>query len=128
MNTEQLKLVEDDRIKARIAGRQQAFEIVQLLEWKDGTGADFAETFLEELRSKLPQRAKSQEPEKPPEPIARLGATKMNFGAHFGKSFDEVPLDYLSWLCGSSEDLLKSLRAYLKHPELEARRGSCPTD
>lgn len=112
------------RIKARIAGRRQAGEILSLLEWEDGTGADFAEHFLDELRSKLPQKHEPQQEEPPPVPIARLGATKMTFGAHNGKSFDEVPLDYLSWLCGATEDSLKSLRAYLNHPEIESRRGS----
>lgn len=35
----------------------------------------------------------------------------------------EVEIDYLSWLCGQQEASMKSLRAYLKHPELESRRG-----
>ena len=59
-----------------------------------------------------------------PEPIARLGAIEMPFGAYAGKSFDETPIEYLDWLCRSDESFYKSLRAYLKHPDLESRRGS----
>ena len=57
-----------------------------------------------------------------PEPIARIGATEMPFGAHKGKSLDDVPLEYLDWLCSSQEGFYKNLKAYLKHPELESRR------
>lgn len=109
-------------IAARVAGRKAAEEIKPLLEWPNNHGADFADGFLSQMRQLLPQRkADAIEPEKP-QPIARLGAIEMPFGAHAGKTLDDVPLEYLDWLCRSQEEFYKNLRAYLKHPELESRR------
>jgi hypothetical protein len=120
----------EDRIKAKVSGRNEAASLCELLflsdgtpPWADGTGEDFAEAFLAEVQARLPQRREAQ-PEKPAEtPIARLGATAMPFGTHNGETFDEVSLEYLGWLCGAQEDFFRQLRAYLKHPELEVRRG-----
>jgi hypothetical protein len=87
-------------------------------------GADYADAFCETLRSLLPQRRKDVVEPKSPPPIARLGAMQIPFGQHAGKCFDDIPLDYLDWLCRSQEDFYRDLRAYLKHPELESRRGA----
>ncbi len=116
-------VVDEGKILARKSARDSASEIIQLLEWPDGYGADFAEAFLEALRSKLPKRRTTEPTPEKPQPIARLGATVMPFGAHQGKSFDEVPLEYLDWLCGTQESFHQALKAYLKHPELISRRG-----
>jgi len=114
---------ERQRIQACIDGRRQAIELFDLLEWEDGFGADFAESLLKELAKLLPHRKKDEISVEQPTPIARLGSTLMPFGAYQGKRFDDVPLEYLDWLCRSQEDFYRDLRAYLKHPELTARRG-----
>jgi len=114
---------QETRIKAKVKAREDAREIAEMLSWGNGTGADYAESFLKELRSRLPVK-ESAKPPTPlaPIPIARLGAVPMPFGEHRDKPLDDVPLQYLEWLCGKQEEFLQGLRAYLKHPELEARR------
>lgn len=109
------------RIEQRIAGRKMANELFGLIE-----GGNATRVYMESLIDELKRLAGIAEPEpatKKHEPIARLGATEMPFGAHGGKCFDEIPLEYLDWLCRTQEGFYKSLRAYLKHPELESRRS-----
>lgn len=115
--------VNEAAIAARVAGRKAAEEIKPLLEWPNNHGADFADGFIGYMQQALPRRKADVVEPKKPEPIARLGATEMPFGTHAGLTFDETPLDYLDWLCGSQEHFYAKLRAYLTHPELESRRG-----
>lgn len=111
------------RIKAKVKAREDAQEIAEMLTWEDGTGAEYADSFVKELRKLLPAKeASNPSPNPLPIPIARLGALLMPFGEHRDKPLDEVPLDYLHWLCGKQEDFLNGLRAYLMHPELVSRR------
>lgn len=121
--------MDEKKIKARVAGRKEAIPIYEMLflsdgtpPWDDGYGADYAEALLEKLAELLPhRRLPAPEPEKR-EPIARLGAMVIEFGQYKGQCFDEIPLDYLDWICRTYEGLVKGVRAYLTHPELESRR------
>lgn len=112
------------RLEARVAGRKAAMEAWELY-CPAITDFYFAESFIESLKAQTGiadhERAVA-ECSVSEIPIARLGATEMPFGGHAGKKFDDVPLEYLDWLCRSQEDFYKSLRAYLRHPELESRR------
>jgi len=91
--------------------------------WEDGTGADYAESLLKELAKLLPRRTRDPEENAPLPPIARLGAEKIGFGSYEGTTLDEIPIDYLDWLCRWQEDFQNALKNYLKHPELESWRG-----
>lgn len=110
-----------DRIKSRIGGREAARELASLIE-DHISDRDFMEACIKALRIRAGLIDPVPKPEKP-EPIARLGATIVPFGKHIGKQFDEVPTDYLDWLCREQEEFYKTLRAYLKHPQLETHRG-----
>lgn len=119
--------INEARIKARVAGRSDAEEVHESLlnlvsETFPGHGADYAEAFIDRMKELLPSRPSQQPKPDTIVPFARLGATKMPFGAHTGQTFDEAPIDYLDWLCYSQEDFYKTLRAYLTHPECESRR------
>ena len=108
------------RIAARVEGRKAAGELLELIgELK--TDRDFMQAVIEKIVAEC-DLAPKPEPAPTPEPIARLGAMLVPFGQHVGKRFDDVPLDYLDWLCREQESFYKTLRAYLKHPELESRR------
>jgi hypothetical protein len=120
---------QEEKIKARVYGRQQAaaaYDLILLSDgtppWFDGHGADFAEAFIEKMAELLPKRRTDAPAKEPLPPIARLGAVTLNFGQHKGLPLDEIPLDYLDWLCRTYEDLVKDLKAYLTHPELKSRR------
>lgn len=115
---------EYERIQERMAGRQSARDCWSLATADfDPPPIAFCEGFADEIRklSGIEQK-ESGINSADCGPIARLGAMEMPFGQHHGKSLDECPLDYLDWLCRSQEDFYKSLRAYLKHPDLESRR------
>lgn len=106
------------RLRRRIEGRKAAEEIRELLDiGRDPTADPYLDAFIETLR---PAAKPTNAP--PREPIARLGATPLDFGAHRGKTFDDVPVDYLDWLCKSQESSAAALRSYLTHPDLESRR------
>lgn len=114
--------IDPKRVAARVAGRAAASEVIDLLSWPDGYGADYADAFVEVIRAMMPMRQdKIVEPPKLT-PIARLGATKIEFGLHAGKSLDDIPLEYLDWLCRANESLTREIKEYLQHPELEGRR------
>lgn len=105
----------------RIEGSKYAVQLISLIASSDLADPDYIGGLVDRI-----VRDTSQKPievaDLKPEPIARLGATEMPFGEHKGTSFDDVPLEYLDWLCRTQENFYKSLRAYLKHPELESRR------
>ena len=114
----------ETKIKARIAAREAAKEVRELLSWEDGTGADYAESFLSAMRELLPQKKADIPREEKPVPIAMLGAHVIPFGLYARQPFDAVPLEYLDWLCREQEGFYRVLKAYLTHPELESRRQS----
>lgn len=121
----------EQRIKTRVHARGEAqgvFDAIHLSygtpPWPDGHGADWAEAFLEKLAELLPKRRVPKPEPEPIIPIAQLGSKIIMFGQHKSKCFDDIPLDYLDWLCATYEDLVKDVRAYLKHPDLETRRGN----
>ncbi len=108
------------RIAARVEGRKAAGELLELIgDLK--ADRDFMQAVIETIVAECDLAPKA-EPSPAPEPIARLGAMLVPFGQHVSKRFDDVPLDYLDWLCREQESFYKTLRAYLKHPELESRR------
>lgn len=133
------------RVEARVAARKAAKEIIELLSWPDGYGADYADAFVETIRELLPKRrcpicggTEHVDPlpgtvgrrcikccdvgNSRPVPIARLGATRIEYGEFIGQCYDDIPLERLDWYCRKAEENAKSLRAYLKHPDLESRR------
>lgn len=114
----------EQRIKAKVKARDDAREIAEMLSWEDGTGHEYAESFIKELRNRLPVReaAKPKPPAKPT-PIARLGATLLEFGKYADRDLDQTPVEYLDWLCRQQERLVGTLKEYLTHPELKSRRG-----
>lgn len=118
----------EQKIKAKVKAREDAKMIREMLSWEDGTGHQYAETLLKELRSMLPMREadKPKEPQKP-EPIARLGAAKLHFGQFSGQPLDEIPLERLDWYLNHSEKTVKLLKTYLTHPELASRRPEAAT-
>ena len=116
----EMEMADVVRIRKRIEGRKAAGDIAELIGDLLHDRAYLA-AFVEELQARFgEQHVEAQTP--PPEPIGRLGSTLIEFGVYRGKTFDDVPLEYLDWLCRVQEDSAKRLRAYLKHPELEARR------
>ena len=112
-----------ESLKRRVAGSLYAVELMQLVKTSDLEDADYMDGFLDRLNREFGQQEITDVGDMEPQPIARLGATIMPFGQYKDNSFDDIPLEYLDWLCRSQEEFYRDLRAYLKHPELEARRA-----
>ena len=52
----------------------------------------------------------------------RLAETIINFGAHRGKRFDEVPLKYLDWCLSQDwlwDETKAHIKAYLSDPSIK---------
>jgi len=113
----------EESLKRRVQGSLKAVELSQLLENSEIEDADFMDGLIDRLQRDFGRDEVADVTDVKPPPINRLGNTKIDFGGHKGKTFDEIPLAYLDWLCRSQECFYRDLRAYLKHPELEARRG-----
>ena len=111
-----------ESLARRVAGSLYAVELMQLVKSSDLEDADYMDGFLDRLNRDFGQQEIEDVGDVKPIPIARLGSIVMPFGQHQGKCFDDVPLEYLDWLCRSQEEFYRDLRAYLKHPELESRR------
>lgn len=111
-----------DSLKRRVEGSLYAVQLLSLIASKDLEDADYMDGLVERMIRDGSHAPIEDVADVKPEPIARLGATEMPFGQHAGKTFDETPIEYLDWLCRSQEGFLKTLRSYLKHPELESRR------
>ena len=114
-------MANSESLKRRVQGSQYAVQLLSLIPSCDLEDADYMDGLVERM-IRDGSHSPIETADVKPEPIARLGAIEMPFGAHAGKSFDETPIEYLDWLCRSNESFYKSLRAYLKHPDLESRR------
>jgi hypothetical protein len=115
--------VNAEKVAARVQGRKMAVELSSLIPGDNFHDLNFMEALTDELKEMagvVP--AVNIEVVEQVQPIARLATTEVPFGVHKGKSFDDVPLTYLDWLCREQEGFYRSLRAYLKHPELKSRR------
>lgn len=112
---------ESERIKAKVKAREDAREIAAMLSWEDGTGHQYAESFLKEIRSLLPQSeaAKPEHPPAPP-PIRRLGSTVMAYGEFAGMRYADIDRNRLDWYLQVAERDASSLGAYLTHPEIDS--------
>lgn len=59
--------------------------------------------------------------------LFRISKMEIPFGKHKGKTLDEVPADYLTWLAEAKAQtfqfgsIQKWVREYLKHPEIKHR-------
>ena len=112
------------RIRLRVEGRKFAREIMSLAATEHADEREFWEACIDEIAGdKAPPLPVAPEVNEPLTPIARLGAERMPFGEYRGKPLDDVSIAYLDWLCREQEHFYRTLRAYLKHPDLQSRRG-----
>lgn len=117
-------MVDFKKVGTRIAARKVAEDIFNLLEVPEDYGEDWAEALIEKLTELLPKQPPKEIKSNKKIPISRLGTTIIEFGKHKGKTFDDIPLDYLNWLFTQYEYFIKHLNQYLNHPDLEQyRRG-----
>lgn len=115
--------LDEKRVTARVAGRQAARDLFDLLAVPEDYGVEYAEALLSEFRSMLPQRPAEPTATVKGTPLPVLRAIQFPFGAHRGKRFDDVPLSYLEWLLSEQEGFHKLLREYLNHPEIVAEKA-----
>lgn len=108
-------------LERRIAGSKYGVELMSLISEEHLVD----QIYMQGLVDRIERLAFLLKPSKTTAkliPIARLGGMPIQFGQYANKTLDEIPLDYLDWLCNSSEVTAKTIKEYLNHPELEARR------
>lgn len=111
-----------ERIAQRIKGREAANKLLEAVDKRKMTSPPFRQGFYRRMCEASAESTGDVANSKP-EPIARLGKTRVPFGKYKSQPFDNVPVEYLDWLCREQEEFYADLRKYLTHPELAARRG-----
>lgn len=108
--------MDSKKIIRRGRGRAAAAEVISLLadELQD---PDFSAALVEAISAHAGLGRQQSETPDDPIPYARLEGYHIPFGRHRDERFSDVPLDYLDWLCRASEEFLRDLQAYLKHPK-----------
>jgi hypothetical protein len=104
----------------RIGGREIASEVRKMYGPELST-ADTAQACVDELADKLLPKA-AEAKQEALVPIAQLGTSTLEFGEFKHTHLDDIPRDRLDFYLRKAEENVKLLRAYLNHPELEARR------
>lgn len=99
------------RIDSRVRGRGVATDLASLIEFElqcDRHAMDALAEYFEQFRIREDTRKIVELT------MTQLAAERIPFGIHAGKRFDEIPVEYLDWLCGEQEGFYQKLRAYLK--------------
>lgn len=111
----------EKRIKSLVDGRETAETVLGMLYPWQREDEHFMAAFVQEIikSSGLAVEARKPEIDKTPACFERLRSTTIEFGKYAGLTYDEVPLNYLDWICGQQEDSLLLLRGYLMHPQLK---------
>jgi hypothetical protein len=93
--------------RERRVGRELAHAVVDLLgEEATALTERSADSFIKELSTLL-------KPTPTAEDSPNLKHYHMPFGKYQGVNIQEVPKDYLSWLCDSSREVSEIIKAYL---------------
>lgn len=103
-----------ERVEAANLARDVVLPLIDGQLPEEHQRAAFVMAVTEELLPQTPPSSKHDQLE----PLPRLAAFVMPFGVHHGKTLEEIPFEYLDWLVGVQEETLRSIRAYLQHPEL----------
>ncbi len=99
-----------ERIRQRTDGRKAARTACSLVDIND-MPEQIKVGFWLEMINMMPDEFKNQvAPKITNEDAIAFESRTIEFGAHFGKTFSEIPISYLTWLADSSI----ALRAYLK--------------
>lgn len=106
-----------DRLKRRVAGRQQAKDVIDILSLPH---PDMVDGFLNEIASILKpvtaeDSAKSRIEKQ--RVYAEFACHRLGFGKYKGVPLENVPRDFLEWLLESSEETVRMVGGYLESTE-----------
>ena len=100
------------RINDRAIGREIARTMMELV--KDvPPDSDIAMGFIDTVKDILLVEVQQKEQEKREETLEELSKVRVQFGQHKGQRLDEVPRDYLEWLCDQNVHFYDQARLYL---------------
>lgn len=104
-------MIDNARVARRVNGRQQAKDIVSLLNLDH---QDKIDAFFDELRSLIQPKQVEVERAAQKRRLSELSSFKLRYGIHADVRLDDVPRDYLHWLVGDSETTVDVVREYLE--------------
>lgn len=107
-----------DKIKARIAGRNHAVEVLGMIEIPDEHAESFCDAFWKAVKSfaedRLPNTEKPERPSRPTmsdEEAKRFENRTIHYGEFSGRQYSDVPIERLVWYHEQSEQLGAYLRS-----------------
>lgn len=116
-----------NNIQANIRVRETVAQIMALC---DGEAAAFAESangqrFWEAIHAAMLERLPRREPPQEKQPMTDAQAAMferavMPFGVHQGQPIARVPLEYLDWLIGQTDDFKTQVRRYLANKRVSS--------
>ncbi len=113
----------EERVKSRIAGRKMAKDLLEFLNESQLTDQHYMAGLIQEIArsSGMLLEAKREPSKQSGDSLSfeQLRTMEIPFGQYHGQTLDEVPLNYLDWLCQEQEQFLSFLHPYLKHPVLK---------
>lgn len=110
-----------NNLKSRCDARQAADAALQLLtEAITGDAEHFWRIVRDHAVQQLPRTPKDAGPMTDGETVA-FGRKMMPYGKYMGVRVNEVPVGYLDWLVGESDDLKTQLKRYLLNDAVRAR-------
>lgn len=102
--------MDQERLKRRVEGRNQAKAILDLLTLDH---PDKIAAFLDELRSTLQPVEVLSEVVADQKRLSDIAAVRLPRGRYEGERLDDVPRDYLDWWIRDGEEWAERIGAYL---------------
>lgn len=114
MNTNKTETQRIERIRRRVHGREQAREILSLI---DLPHSDCVDGFLDELASVLKPKQTEAESVERKRQFAEFANYRLERGEHAGQKLEDIPREYLEWWYDSSIESLETITGYLEATE-----------
>jgi len=114
--------LDEARLARRASGRLAAKAIIELAKETESPNPDWQTAFWDEMmdwfrKESLPVRRHKPEAMTDAE-VRQFREKEMRFGKYHGQKMGEIPLTYLDWLLGDSEELNRHLTRYLKNEKV----------
>lgn len=106
--------MDQDRLRRRVHGREQAKEIIAIV---DFSNPDAIAAFIDEITCTLcPKETEAKRMDKQRQ-FSEFSNYVLTFGEHKGMRLENIPRWYLEWLADSSTETLEMVQGYLEATE-----------
>lgn len=115
--------LDEARLARRASGRLAAKAIIELAKETESPNPDWQTAFWDEMeewfkKESLPERRPKPKAAMTDEEVHHFRHTEIRFGKYNGYEIDKIPLTYLDWLLGTTEEFNQKLTRYLKNEKV----------